>query len=66
MRRRPRGRDFPTFIELGTNRARYVHRRGSNVVNGRYYWDYSPLAPLGHYGAWRAIDIEGLRQIIGG
>jgi PelA/Pel-15E family pectate lyase len=59
---RPRGRDFPTFIEIGTNRARYVHRRGSNVVNGRYYWDYSPAAPLGHYGAWRAIDIEGLRR----
>ena len=35
-----RGRDFPTFIELGTNRPLYVHRRGSNVVNGRYYWDY--------------------------
>ena len=29
-----RGRDFPTFIELGTNRPLYVHRRGSNVVNG--------------------------------
>ena len=59
---RPRGRDFPTFIEIGTNRARYVHRRGSNVVNGRYYWDYSPAAPLGHYGAWRAIDIDALRR----
>ena len=47
--RRARGRDFPTFIELGTNRPRYVHRRGSNVVNGRYYWDYSPAATLGHY-----------------
>jgi len=56
------GRDFPTFIELGTNRARYVHRRGSNVVNGEYYWDYSPVATLGHYGAWRAIDIPALRR----
>ncbi|MGQ0661539.1 pectate lyase, partial [Sphingosinicella sp.] len=56
------GRDFPTFIELGTNRARYVHRRGSNVVNGEYYWDYSPVATLGHYGAWRAIDIAALRR----
>ncbi|HST36395.1 MAG TPA: pectate lyase [Allosphingosinicella sp.] len=59
---RPRGRDFPTFIEIGTNRARYVHRRGSNVVNGRYYWDYNPAAPLGHYGAWRAINIDALRR----
>jgi PelA/Pel-15E family pectate lyase len=57
-----RGRDFPTFIEIGTDRPRYVHRRGSNVVNGRYYWDYDPAAPLGHYGAWRAIDIDALRR----
>jgi len=57
-----RGRDFPTFIELGTNRPLYVHRRGSNIVNGRYYWDYSPVATLGHYGAYRAIDIEALRR----
>lgn len=59
---RPRGRDFPTFIEIGTNRAMYVHRRGSNVVNGAYYWDYDPAHPLGHYGVYRAIDIPALRR----
>jgi len=57
-----RGRDFPTFIEIGTNRPLYVHRRGSNVVNGAYYVDYSPQAPLGHYSAYRAIDIAALRR----
>ncbi len=36
------GRTHPTFIELGTNRALYVHRRGSNVVNGEYFVDYDP------------------------
>jgi PelA/Pel-15E family pectate lyase len=56
------GRDFPTFIEIGSNRPLYVHRRGSNVVNGAYYADYSPAAPLGHYSAWRAIDIAALRH----
>jgi PelA/Pel-15E family pectate lyase len=56
------GRDFPTFIEIGTNRPIYVHRRGSNVINGAYYWDYSPEAPLGHYSAWRAINIPALRR----
>ncbi len=60
-----RGRDFPTFVEIGTNRPLYVHRRGSNVVNGRYYWDYSPEATLGHYGAFRAIDIAALRRDYG-
>jgi len=32
----PAGRTHPTFIELGTNRPLYVHRRGSNVGNGKY------------------------------
>ena len=57
-----RGRDFPTFIEIGTGRPLYVHRRGSNVVNGAYYWDYSAEATLGHYSAFRAIDIAALRR----
>ena len=56
------GRDFPTFIEIGTGRPLYVHRRGSNVVNGAYYVDYSPEAVLGHYSAWRAIDLPALRR----
>jgi hypothetical protein len=57
-----RGRDFPTFIEIGTGRAMYVHRRGSNVVNGAYYVDYDSAFPLGHYGAFRAIDIPAMRR----
>jgi PelA/Pel-15E family pectate lyase len=56
------GRAFPTFVEIGTNRPIYVHRRGSNVVNGEYYWDYSPEATLGHYSAFRAIDLPALRR----
>jgi PelA/Pel-15E family pectate lyase len=54
------GRAFPTFIELGTNRPLYVHRRGSNVVNGEYYVSYEPAAPIAHYGPWRAIDTAAL------
>jgi PelA/Pel-15E family pectate lyase len=61
--REPRqGRNFPTFVEIGTNRPIYVHRRGSNVVNGEYYWDYSPEATLGHYSAFRNIDVAKLRR----
>ena len=56
------GRDFPTFVELGTNRPIYVHRRGSNVVNGEYYWDYSPAATLAHYSAFRTVDVAALRR----
>jgi PelA/Pel-15E family pectate lyase len=56
------GRAYPTFIEIGTNKPLYVHRRGSNVVNGEYYVDYSPEATLGHYSAFRAIDVPALRR----
>nr|WP_330218136.1 pectate lyase [Phenylobacterium zucineum] len=55
------GRTHPTFIEIGTDRPLYVHRRGSNVVNGAYYVDYSPERPLAHYSAFRRIDEAGLR-----
>ena len=55
------GRQFPTFVEIGTNRALYVHRRGSNVVNGAYYVDHDPAATIGHYNARRAIDLDRLR-----
>jgi hypothetical protein len=56
------GRAYPTFIEIGTNKPLYVHRRGSNVVNGEYYVDYDPAATLGHYSAFRAIDVPALRR----
>ncbi|WP_284734422.1 pectate lyase [Sphingosinicella terrae] len=56
------GRAFPTFVEIGTNRPIYVHRRGSNARNGEYYWDYSPEATIGHYSAFRAIDVAAMRR----
>jgi hypothetical protein len=56
------GRTHPTFIELQTNRALYVHRRGSNVANGEYYVDYDPRQPIGHYSSTRRIDTAGLRK----
>ncbi len=56
------GRSHPTFIEIGTDRPIYVHRRGSNVVNGEYFWDYSPEKTLGHYSAFRQVNLAGLRQ----
>lgn len=55
------GRHYPTFIEMGSNKARIVHRRGSNVVNGEYYWDYDVAQPITHYSQWRNLDVESLR-----
>lgn len=56
------GRRYPTFIELGTNRALYNHRRGSNVVNGEYFHNHSPENTIRHYSQWRAIDLDALRE----
>ena len=56
------GRTHPTYIELQTNRPMYVHRRGSNIVNGEYYVDYNPERPIGHYGQTRKIDTAALRK----
>lgn len=55
-------RTHPTFIEVGTNRPLYVHREGSNVVNGRYDVDGIPEKTLGHYGSFRRVDTDGLRK----
>lgn len=59
---RPDGRTHPTFIEIGTDRPLYVHRRGSNVVNGAYYVDHSPEKTIVHYSAWRKIDVPAMRK----
>ncbi len=53
---------YPTFVELGTNKPLYVHRRGSDVVNGEYYVDRDPANTLGHYSSFRNIDVAALRR----
>ncbi len=56
------GRTHPTFVEIATNRPLYVHRRGSNVVNGAYTVDYDPHDTVAHYNSFRQIDVAALRQ----
>ncbi|HWW11265.1 MAG TPA: pectate lyase, partial [Brevundimonas sp.] len=55
------GRTHPTFIEPGTNKPLYVHRRGSNVVNGAYYVDGDPNDTVIHYSSFRAVNVERMR-----
>ena len=59
----PPGRNVPTFIALGTNKPIYVHREGSNVVNGRYYFDENPKNTLQHYSSFRNVNIAALRKM---
>lgn len=59
----PAGRTHPTFVELGTNDPLYVHREGSNVVNGRYFVDKNSKGTVAHYSSFRRIDVAGLRKL---
>jgi len=52
----------PTFVELGTNEPLFIHRTGSNVINGRYYADKNPQNTVGHYSSVRFIDMTALRN----
>lgn len=59
----PAGRTHPTFVEPGTNKPLYVHREGSNVFNGRYYFDNNPSKTIAHYSSFRRIDTARLRKL---
>lgn len=56
------GGTHPTFVEVGTDKPLYVHRRGSNVANGTYYHDGAPLPRLSHYSPVRQLDVPALRR----
>ncbi len=59
----PPGRTHATFIELETDKPLYVHRRGSNIVNGAYYVDYDSKKTIGHYSAFRRVDLPRLKAL---
>ncbi|PUA29524.1 MAG: pectate lyase [Cellvibrio sp. 79] len=56
------GRTHPAFIEVGTGKAIYTHRRGSNIANGQYYVDYVAGNMLAHYKSAANIPIDELRK----
>ncbi len=55
-------RTHSTFIEVGTNKGLYAHRKGTGVVDGKYWWDYDDSAPLMHYGAKTNVNIQRLKD----
>ena len=57
------GRTHPSFIELGTNKPLFTHRRGTNVSNGEYYVDHTPGNMLAHYKSASTIDMARLRRL---
>lgn len=40
-----------TFVEVGTNKPLFAHRKGTGVTTGRYWVDHKDDNPLLHYGS---------------
>ena len=55
------GRTHPTFLEIGDDKPLYLHRRGSNVVNGEYYYNDNPHDVIAHYSSFRTVHTDALR-----
>jgi PelA/Pel-15E family pectate lyase len=52
----------PVFVEIGTNKPLFVHRKGSNVRHGFYYVNNSDELPNVHYGMKDNINVAQLRK----
>ena len=59
---RPGQKVYPSCVERGTNRPLYVHRRGSNAINGEYYADYDPVNQWMPTFSMRAMDPGQLKE----
>jgi hypothetical protein len=55
-------RTHATFIEIGTNKGLYAHRKGTGVKDGHYWWDYNDNNLLAHYGGKTNINIQFLKD----
>ena len=56
------GRTHPAFVEVGSGKAIYTHRRGTNTATGEYYVDYAPGNMLAHYKSAATISVNELRE----
>lgn len=50
------------FIHPETGEPQFVHREGSNVYNGRYFYDQNPEGTLAHYGSFTSVNPKALRE----
>lgn len=57
-----RERTHPTFVEVGTNKPIYVHRKGSNVKFGSYYIDNNDQKLLAHYYGKCRVSLDELKK----
>ncbi len=53
---------MPRFLKPGTHTPLYLHRKGSHVNNGSYYFDQSLENVIEHYASVVVINIDKLRK----
>jgi PelA/Pel-15E family pectate lyase len=53
---------YPSCVEIGTSKPLYVHRLGSNVINGEYYADYNPDYQWMPTFSMRVFNLDQLRD----
>ena len=56
------GRNVATFIELDTNEPRFIHRYGSNIHNGAYFFDKDITNTISHYSSGRSVNTAALQK----
>lgn len=64
-RRQPRNAEeflVPRFVHPETGKPQYVHRKGSNVVNGTYYIDQNIENTIAHYSSVYTVNPSALRR----
>lgn len=65
--RRPLGEGdifIPRFINPDNGKPLFVHRKGSNVVNGEYYTDSIPAGTIAHYNSFQTVNPAQLREAL--
>lgn len=59
---KPNQKLYPSCVDLKTNQPLFVHRRGTNVVNGEYYANYDPERQWMPTFSMRVLDLDKLRS----
>jgi PelA/Pel-15E family pectate lyase len=52
----------PVFVEIGTDKPLFVHRKGSNVKYGFYYVNNTDSLPNVHYGMKQSFNVAQMRK----
>ncbi|GHT59141.1 hypothetical protein AGMMS50239_05110 [Bacteroidia bacterium] len=52
----------PRYVDPDTGTPQMIHRKGSNVANGHYYFDQNPENTVSHIGSFANVNIAQLRN----